>query len=74
MKSDRTATLAANLRAELARRGMRQGDLAAIWGLSEMSVSRRMNGTTPISADELQKASTAFGLTADDLLRPVVHV
>jgi len=68
MSNDHTSTLTANLRAELARRGLRQGDLAGIWGLSEMSVSRRMTGLTPISATELQAAAESFGLTADDLL------
>lgn len=68
MDNDRTATLVANLRAELARRGLKQGDLARIWGLSEMSVSRRMNELTPITADELTQAATAFGVDPGSLL------
>jgi transcriptional regulator with XRE-family HTH domain len=68
MDNDRTATLVANLRAELARRGLKQGDLARIWDLSEMSVSRRMNGLTPISADELAQAALAFEMEPGDLL------
>lgn len=68
MNEYREAPLIANLRAELARNGMRQGDLSRIWHLSEMSVSRRMKGRTPISADELTRAADAFGVTVDDLL------
>jgi transcriptional regulator with XRE-family HTH domain len=68
MSNDHTTPLVANLRAELARRGLRQGDLARIWGISEMSVSRRMNGLTPISTEELSRAAAAFGMQPGDLL------
>lgn len=68
MSKDDTWPLVANLRAELARRGLRQGDLARIWGISEMSVSRRMNGATPITTDELATVAAAFGLEVGDLL------
>jgi transcriptional regulator with XRE-family HTH domain len=68
MPNENPPALIANLRAELARRGLRQGHLSSVWGISEMGVSRRMNGQTPITTEELTKAAASFGLEPVDLL------
>ena len=51
----RTATerVAANIRAELARQGISQTDLAASLRKSQPTVSRRLLGRVPFSVDEL---------------------
>jgi transcriptional regulator with XRE-family HTH domain len=51
----RTATerVAANIRAELARQGISQTDLAASLHKSQPTVSRRLLGRVPFSVDEL---------------------
>lgn len=68
MSIDTTSDVAANLRAEIARRQMRQADLAGIWGLSAMAVSRRLTGITPITTEQLTTAAAWLGVTASDLL------
>lgn len=48
-----TEAVAAEIRAELARRQIPQIKLATLLGTSQVSVSRRLTGQTPISVDEL---------------------
>lgn len=67
MPTETTTDVAANLRAEIARRQKRQADLAAIWGISEMAVSRRVNGAVPLSADQTQAAAAWLGMDVADL-------
>lgn len=59
--------VAANLRAEIARRQRRQADLADVWGISEMAVSRRVNGFVPITAEQAAQAAQWLGLDVSDL-------
>ncbi len=67
MTTEAPSDVAANLRAEIARRQKRQADLAPIWGMSEMAVSRRINGTVPVSADQALQAAEWLGLDVSDL-------
>lgn len=60
--------VAANLRAEIARQRKRQADLADLWSVSQMGVSRRLNGATPISAPQLSAAAQWLGVEPNDLL------
>lgn len=59
---------AANVRAEMARRGIRQTLLAEHLGLSQAAVSRRVNGQTPFDVDELIKVAALLGVPAAALL------
>jgi transcriptional regulator with XRE-family HTH domain len=61
----------ANVRAELARRGLPAADLAAELGVSCASVSRRLAGRTPFSADELVATASWLGVPLTDLCEPV---
>lgn len=60
--------VAANLRAEIARQRKRQADLADLWSVSQMGVSRRLNGATPISAPQLLAAAEWLGVDPSTLL------
>lgn len=67
MTTEAPSDVAANLRAEIARRQKRQADLAPIWGMSEMAVSRRINGAVPVSADQALQAAEWLGMDVADL-------
>ena len=67
MPTNTTTDVAANLRAEIARRQKRQADLVAIWGVSPMAVSRRVNGAVPLSADQAAAAAEWLGMDVADL-------
>ena len=69
MPNETTTDVAANLRAEIARRQKRQADLADIWGMSPMAVSRRVNGAVPLSTDQTAAAAKWLGLDVADLFR-----
>ena len=64
MKLDADAYLggvvAANIRAEAARRRFSQSSMAAVLGLNQAAVSRRMTGKVEFSASELSKLAEAF--------------
>lgn len=64
-------TPAANVRAEMARRKVRQIALARHLNLSQAAISRRLNGTTDFSVGELCATAELLGVTATSLL--VVH-
>lgn len=63
-----SASIASAVRAELGRQGKRLNELVAPLGLSWPTVSGRLNGHTPFTADELDKAARFLGLTAYDLI------
>lgn len=67
MTTKQPNSVAANLRAEIARHQRRQADLADIWGISEMAVSRRVNGFVPISAEQAAQAAEWLGMDVADL-------
>jgi transcriptional regulator with XRE-family HTH domain len=68
MRNNDRGALAANLRAEIARQRKRQADLADLWRVSEMAVSRRLTGSTPISAEQLAAAADWLGVEVGALL------
>lgn len=51
-----------NVRAEMARRSKSQADIAALLGLSQTAVSRRLKGNVDFSATELETLSREFGV------------
>lgn len=57
-----TPRVAANVRAEMARRRVSQESLAAALGMSQASVSRRLTNITPFTADELSKVAAHLDL------------
>ena len=61
-------TVAANTRAELARRGVKQADLALTVGWTKATASRRLSGSTEWTATDLDRVATFLGLTVADLM------
>lgn len=60
--------VAANVRAEMARYGVSQADVAAALGVSQQAVSMKIHGRRPLSLDDLEVVAPLFGLEAADLL------
>jgi transcriptional regulator with XRE-family HTH domain len=50
------------IKAEMARRDLTTGQLAARLKVSDMWVSRRLRGITPIAVDELEQIANALNL------------
>lgn len=63
-----TALTGSNVRAEMARLGVSQSKLAASLGISQSSLSKRLQGHTPFSIDELVTISKALDIALDRLL------
>ena len=61
--------VAANVRAEAARRGFNQVSLAAVLGISQPNVSKRWRGVHPFSLDELALLADAFDVDDEVLTR-----
>lgn len=60
MTSTPTATAGANVRGEMARRGVSQSRLAESIGLSQAAVSKRLRGETPFDINELTAVAAAL--------------
>jgi predicted transcriptional regulator len=63
-----STTLAATLRAELARAGRTQADIATLLGISQPSVSERMRGNTPWRVTELTAVAEFLNVSVSVLL------
>lgn len=59
---------AAHLRAEMARRQINPSQLAAVIGVSEMWVSRRMRGKSHITMEDLERLAKALDLPVASFL------
>lgn len=57
-----TKRVAAEVRAEMARQQMSQEKLAALTGLSQSRISRRLVGDRPFDITELAAVATALGV------------
>ncbi len=57
-----------NIRAEMARRGVRQIDVAHRLGITQQALSGKLKGRRPINVDELRTIADALGLEPADLL------
>ena len=57
----------ANIRAEAARRGWNQTDLAGRMGMDRAAVGYRYRGRTPWTLDETERAARVFGLPFAEL-------
>lgn len=60
--------VAANVRAEMARRGTTQLQIAALLDTSRESVRRRLHGTVTFRIDELQKIAQYLDIPLLDLV------
>ncbi len=69
-KAGTAATVAANVRAEVAANGMTIKDLGRVLGLGERAASRRWHGETPYSLDELGRIADYFEIPWADLAKP----
>lgn len=65
------ADVAANVRAEVARRRLRQSEIAEALELDQRAVSRRLLGYVEFSASELQKLAGLLDVPAATLLGEV---
>ncbi|TKJ24332.1 hypothetical protein A6V29_04865 [Blastococcus sp. CCUG 61487] len=67
------STVAANVRAELARHGMTAQDLATAIGVTPFYLGRRIGrqqrGAIAIDVDELERIAAVLGVTPEYLLR-----
>ena len=62
--------ISANIRAEVARRGMKQKDIAAVLGVTVGSVSHKWGGRRPWTFDDVERIAVALGVEPWDLTRP----
>ena len=60
--------LAAEVRAEAARRRILQRELAVLLGINQPAVSGRLTGRTPFTVEELIRLSLRFGMSAGELV------
>lgn len=65
-------TIAANVRAEVARFGLTDAEFAADLGMTAMSVSRRLNGHTPFTTAEVDAIAAYFGVPVGDFFSPTL--
>lgn len=68
MQSPTTQRVAANLRAELARRHLTQRDLAKALGVTQQAISQRMLGRIAFDVNQLGAAAEFLGITPEQLL------
>ena len=63
-----SVVVAANIRAEAARRGINQSQLGARLGMTKVSMSDRFRCRTPWTLDEVSAVAALFGMPVDALL------
>lgn len=68
MTTNLSGLVAANIRAELARRNIPQAAVADALGLSNAAVSRRLNGRAPIDIDDLENIAGLLDVAPVSLL------
>jgi transcriptional regulator with XRE-family HTH domain len=68
--SNLTEAVAAAVRAELARRGLRQQAVALALGLSQPAISDRLRGRTPFTLDDLERLARLLDIDPAELLQP----
>lgn len=68
MATTPSAVAGANIRAEMARRGISQTTLAAAVGMSQFSISSRIRGVTAWTLDELVAVADALDVPLEVIL------
>jgi transcriptional regulator with XRE-family HTH domain len=69
MPTDLRDTVAAEVRAEMARRKLTQTALAALLGEQQWWVSKRLNRVIPFTIEDLDKIATALELPPTHFMR-----
>ena len=64
------STVAANIRAESARRGYSQSELGRALGITQSQVNRRWRGVIPWQLDELDAVAYLLGVSVIELVTP----
>lgn len=67
MSHTTASVVGANVRAELARRGMSQRSLATKLQISPTGISKRLAGVTPFDVDELATIVSVLGVDVQTL-------
>lgn len=62
-------TVAAEVRAAMARAGKRQADIAGVIGMHQGSLSKRLSGDMPFRVDELVQIARAVDVAPSELIR-----
>lgn len=65
----RQSVVPGNLRAEMARRNVRQVDLARALGITQQAVSQKLNGRRPFTDVEISTAARIVGVAPGELFR-----
>ena len=68
MTNTPTVVLGRNIRAEMARRGIRQHQLAKHLGMSQSSLSKRLRGDIPLNVNDLNLIAVHLGVDPASLL------
>lgn len=68
MSQSTAEVVGATVRAELARAGKSQTDLAAVLGVTQTAVSKRLRGVTPFDVNELAAVAAALDLDMSVLI------
>ena len=63
-----TAQTGANVRAEIARRGMTQAAISECIGVSQSQLSKRLQGRIPFNVNELAAIASALDVPLSDLI------
>jgi len=62
------AAVAGEVRAAIARAGMRPADVAAATGISRTALSQKLRGRAPIHAEEIFEIADVLGISAGALV------
>lgn len=68
MSQSTAEVVGATVRAELARAGKSQTDLAVVLGVTQTAVSKRLRGVTPFDVNELAAVAAALDLDISVLI------
>lgn len=68
-EKDYPQTVAANIRAEAARRGLNQTELASLLGVAKATVSLKWRGGREWSLSDVAKVAKVLNVAVEDLLR-----
>ena len=66
-----SVSVASNVRAELARRGLTQRELADKLGLTQTAISSRLRGIVAFDVDELAVVAETLGVRIESLMTGV---
>lgn len=65
-----TEATVANVRAEVARRRIRQREVAAALGVTQATVSLKLSGRRPLTLNDLERLAVLLDVSPRDLLPP----